>query len=101
MTATLEVGQLLVWIMGGYVLGTTLLVVWTHFVMWRANVSLLLMMHVWAIALSYDLLIVSLLTRTGPLDFRALIYVPGLLLGAVGMTVLLHYQRKKQRHAKA
>lgn len=90
---SLLLGRLVVWLLGGYLLGTSLIVTYEHFRVWRAGRGRLLPLHVWSVAVSYDLLIVIVLTRTGPLDAQAVIYIPALLLGCVAMTVLIQHQR--------
>lgn len=94
--------RLPVWIVGGFVLGATFMVAVRHLQAWRHSpAKRLLPLHVWTIALSYDLLLVALLTRTGPADWRAGIYIPAILLGAAGMVVMLRYQSAERRGRNA
>ena len=87
------IGRLVVWVLGGYLLGTSLIITLEHLRVWRRNQSHLLPLHVWTVAVSFDLLIVHVLTLAGPLDWRAFIYLPGLLLGCISMTILMVHQR--------
>lgn len=97
MTA-LDMLRLVVWVVGGFVLGATFMVAMRHLRMWRESThKRLLPLHVWTIALSYDLLLAALLSRTGPADWRAFIYIPAILLGAVAMVVMLRYQSVARR----
>lgn len=86
-------GRLVVWILAGYVLGLALLVSIEHVNVWKHRKTHLLPLHVWSVALSYSLLLAYVLTESGPLGWRAVIYLPGLVAGAVAMTVLVRHQR--------
>lgn len=100
--SALEWLRLPVWILGGFVLGATFMVAMRHLRMWRESThKRLLPLHVWTIALSYDLLLAALLTRTEPADWRAFIYIPAILLGAVAMVVMLRYQSSTRRGCDA
>jgi hypothetical protein len=89
----LEVLRLAVWMAGGLVLGFTFVVAWRHLQAWRrSSEKRLLPLHVWCIALSYDGLLVSLLSRTGPVDWRGSIYIPAILLGLVAMLAMHRLQ---------
>jgi len=89
-------GRLIVWLLGGVLVSLTFMVTWDHLHTWvrkGKDKSRSLPLHVWTVALSYDLLVIALLTRTGPLDWRAFIYIPALLLGVFAMYVLVKHQR--------
>ncbi len=92
----LYVGRLLVWLLGGGLVSLTFMVVWDHLRTWRRkgkDMRRMLPLHVWTVALSYDLLVITVLSRTGPLGWRAFIYVPALLIGVFAMYVLVKHQR--------
>jgi hypothetical protein len=86
-----------VYILGGFVLGSTLLVAAQYFARWRSAPSgrRLLPLHVWTLAVSYDLLLLSQLSRFEPFDWRTFLYVPALLLGDAAMIAMLRHQRKE------
>lgn len=86
--------RILLRIAGGFLLGSTLLVVWTHIKEWRRRDGALLPLHVWSIALSYDLFLFLTMTRIWPLDWRTPFLVIAIGLGSVGMLVLLKHQRR-------
>lgn len=83
--------ELLLRIAGSFLLTCTVLVTAQYFVAWARNRhARLLKMHVWLIALSYDLLLVAVMTR--PLDdWRAALYVPAVFLGAAGMYAVMRH----------
>lgn len=93
MVEVLLAGRVVVWMLAGYVLGLAILVSIEHVNVWKHRRTHLLPLHVWSVALSYSLLLVYVLTETGPLGWRAVIYIPGLMAGAVAMTVLVRHQR--------
>lgn len=89
-----DLDRLAVIILAGFVLGSTFLVAVEHFRAWRKDpAGKLIPGHVAAIAFSYDLLLIALMTR--PLDWRAAFYIPALALGGIAMFFMLRYQRER------
>lgn len=76
----------------GFLIGMTTVVAVRHIGQWRRDKTRLMPLHVWMIALSYDLLLISLLSRDEPLNWRAVIYGPAIVLGVAGMVTMLRYQ---------
>lgn len=71
------------------------LVLWRHFRMWRRYRWAKLPLHVWLIALSYYLLLLSLVTRS--LDWRALLWMPGVITGIFAMRAIWHAQDQREQ----
>lgn len=77
---------------GGLLVGMTFWVSIRHLHQWRKDRTRLMPLHIGAIALSYNLLLVSLLTREDVVQWRALIYAPAIAIGVIGMIAMLKYQ---------
>lgn len=68
--------------------GMTIYVAYRHFRRWR-NVPEAIPMHCWLVALSYDLLVITVVLEASlVIDWRWIFYVPAMAFGVVGMTIL-------------
>ena len=83
--------ELLLRIAGCFLLTCTVLLTGQYFIAWtRDRQARMLPTHVWMITLSYDLLLVAVMTRELD-DWRAILYVPAVFLGAAGMYAVMRH----------
>jgi len=94
-------GYVVLYMLGGFIIGSSTLVAVQFFRRWRKEPhgARLLPLHVWALAISYDLLVITLLSRFDVFTWRALLYGPALLLGVAAMVAMLRYQREAKPDA--
>lgn len=81
---------------GAFLLGMTLVVAARHFHAWRTGGGGLLPLHIWTIAGSYDLLLLLVVTRTGPLGWRGWVQFPAVVLGVWAMLAMLRFQGERK-----
>lgn len=91
-----------VYVLGGFILVTSFVVSVQHFQQWRsAPGNRLMPLHIALIALSYDLLVITLLSRTDQQPtWRIFVYAPALAIGAYALFVMLRYQSSEKRRVR-
>ena len=72
-------------------------VIFNHIRLWRQTGRNLLPLHVWLISISYNGLVVSLLTDERDFQLRFWIYVPSLLVGVFSLHILAKQQGRHRR----
>lgn len=90
-----EIINVLIQTLGALLCGMTIVVAVRHLHQWRQDRTRLLPLHVGVIALSYNMLLASLLTRDEGLTWRVAIYGPAIALGVWGMVVMIRYQHRQ------
>ena len=86
--------RLVVYLTGGTAFALSLWVAWRHLQAWRHSPGKrLLPLHVWMIATSYALLLLTVLTFTGTPSWRIAFYGPALPMGAAAMLVMFRRQQ--------
>lgn len=72
-------------------------VIYRHIRLWMSTGHNLLPLHVWLISISYNGLVISLLTNERDFHTRFWIYFPSLLLGVFSLYILSKGQRRRAR----
>lgn len=78
----------------GMTLMLSVYVISAHIQRWRGGVRKLLPLHVWTIAVAYNLIVMGMLLREVRFSVAFLIYYPGILLGIWSLLVLARSQRE-------
>ena len=95
----IDTPRLIIHLLGGVVFSLSGFVIYKHIKRWQANKRYsLLPFHVWTIALSYDLLVLSLMTRIPRGDWAFVFGCTGLLLGICSLSILVRFQIKNSKN---